>query len=155
MVLCDMMDHHGNPITHSPRAMLRKQIARLAEMGFTSIMATELEFFLFEQSFDEISKGGFRNLTPISAYNEDYNILQTTKEEAVMRPLRNHLYAMGIPVEGSKGEAEAGQEELNIKYDEALACADHHSIAKHAVKEIAWQQGHAATFLPKWSQVLL
>ena len=150
MVLCDVMDHHGHPIPHSPRAMLKKQIARLSELGFDATMATELEFFLFEKSFDEISKGGFRDLTPISAYNEDYHILQTTKEEAVMRPLRNHLYAMGIPVEGSKGEAEAGQEELNIKYDEALACADHHSIAKHAVKEIAWQQGHAATFLPKW-----
>ena len=152
MVLCDMMDHHHNPITHSPRAMLRKQIARLAEMGFTATMATELEFFLFEKSFSEISKSGFRDLTPISAYNEDYHILQTTKEEHVMRPLRNHLYAMGIPVEGSKGEAEAGQEELNIKYAEALACADHHSISKHAVKEIAWQQGHAATFLPKWDK---
>ena len=151
MVLCDVLNHHHKPITHSPRAMLKKQIARLSEMGLSATMATELEFFLFEKSYDEISKGGFRDLTPISAYNEDYHILQTTKEEAVMRPLRNHLYAMGIPVEGSKGEAEAGQEELNIKYGEALSCADHHSIAKHAVKEIAWQQGHAATFLPKWS----
>ncbi|AXI45632.1 glutamine synthetase [Sulfitobacter sp. SK012] len=150
MVLCDMMDHHHNPIPHSPRAMLKKQIARLTEMGFTATMATELEFFLFEKSFGEIAKSGFRDLTPISAYNEDYHILQTTKEEVVMRPVRNHLYAMGIPVEGSKGEAEAGQEELNIKYAEALDCADHHTISKHAVKEIAWQQGHAATFLPKW-----
>ncbi len=150
MVLCDVLDHHHNEVAHSPRAILKKQIARLADMGFSATMATELEFFLFEKSFAEIAKGGFRDLTPISAYNEDYNILQTTKEEAVMRPLRNHLYAMGIPVEGSKGEAEAGQEELNIKYAEALDCADHHSIAKHAVKEIAWLQGHAATFLPKW-----
>jgi glutamine synthetase len=152
MVLCDVLDHHQKPISHSPRAMLKAQIARLTEMGFSATMATELEFFLFEKSFAEISKSGFRDLTPISAYNEDYNILQTTKEEVVMRPLRNHLYAMGIPIEGSKGEAEAGQEELNIKYDKALSCADHHSIAKHAVKEIAWQNGHAATFLPKWSQ---
>lgn len=152
MVMCDVLDYHQKPISHSPRAMLKAQIARLTEMGFSATMATELEFFLFEKSFAEISKSGFRDLTPISAYNEDYNILQTTKEEVVMRPLRNHLYAMGIPIEGSKGEAEAGQEELNIKYDEALACADHHSIAKHAVKEIAWQNGHAATFLPKWSQ---
>jgi len=151
MVLCDVLDHHTHePVSHSPRAMLKKQIARLTEMGFSATMATELEFFLFEKSFDEIAKGGFRDLTPISAYNEDYHILQTTTEEAVLRPLRNHLYSMGIPVEGSKGEAEAGQEELNIKYADALDCADHHSIAKHAVKEIAWQQGHAATFLPKW-----
>lgn len=152
MVLCDVLDHHTHePVPHSPRAMLKAQIARLEAMGLSAVMATELEFFLFEKSFDAIRRDGFRNMQPISAYNEDYHILQTTKEEAVMRPLRNHLYAAGIPVEGSKGEAEAGQEELNIKYAEALACADHHSIAKHAVKEIAWAQGHAVTFLPKWS----
>ena len=151
MVLCDVLDHHTHePVPHSPRAMLKRQLARLEKMGFDSVMATELEFFLFEKSFDEIRKDGFRNLAPISGYNEDYHIFQTTKEEHVMRPLRNHLYAAGIPVEGSKGEAEAGQEELNIRYAGALDSADYHTIAKHAVKEIAWQQGHAATFLPKW-----
>lgn len=151
MVLCDILDHHTHaPVPHDPRAMLKKQIARLDAMGLTAMMATELEFFLFEQSFDTIRKGGYRDLTPISGYNEDYHILQTTKEEGVMRPIRNHLYAAGLPVENTKGEAEAGQEELNIRYAPALACADHHTIAKHAVKEIAWQQGHAASFLPKW-----
>ncbi|MDE4306300.1 glutamine synthetase family protein [Phaeobacter gallaeciensis] len=153
MVLCDVLDHHTHKeIPHSPRAILKKQIQRLANMGYDAMMATELEFFLFEKSFGEIAKSGFRDLTPISAYNEDYHILQTTKEEHVMRPLRNHLWDAGIPVENTKGEAEAGQEELNIKYDAALNTADHHTIAKHAVKEIAWQQGHAATFLPKWHQ---
>ena len=113
-------------------------------------MATELEFFLFEKSFDDIRKDGFRDLKPISGYNEDYHILQTTKEEDVMRPIRNHLFAAGLPIENSKGEAEMGQEELNIRYAAALDCADHHTIAKQAIKEIAWQKGHAATFLPKW-----
>jgi glutamine synthetase len=152
MVLCDVLDHHHHePVPHSPRAMLKKQVARLADLGFEAMMATELEFFLFADSLDKIRNGGFRELTPISGYNEDYHIFQTTKEEAIMRPLRNHLYAAGIPIENSKGEAEAGQEELNIRYSPALDCADYHSIAKHAVKEIAWQHGHAATFLPKWS----
>ncbi len=150
MVLCDVLDHHGHPIPHSPRAMLKKQIAKLETMGFTAIMATELEFFIFEKSFDEIRKSGFRDLAPISGYNEDYHIFQTTKEEHIMRPIRNLLYAAGIPVEGTKGEAEAGQEELNIKYDEALNTADYHSIAKHAIKEIAWAKGHAVTFMPKY-----
>lgn len=151
MVLCDVLDHQAHePVPHSPRAMLKRQLARLEEMGFDAIMATELEFFLFEKSLDEIRKSGFRDLAPISGYNEDYHIFQTTKEEHVMRPLRNHLCAAGIPVEGSKGEAEAGQEELNIRYATALNTADYHTIAKHAVKEIAWQQGHAVTFLPKW-----
>ncbi len=151
MVLCDVLDHHTHaPVPHSPRAILQRQIARLTDMGYTAMMATELEFFLFEKSFDDMRRGGYRDMTPISGYNEDYHILQTTKEESVMRPLRNHLYAAGIPVENSKGEAEAGQEELNIRYGPALDCADFHSIAKHATKEIAWQQGHSATFLPKW-----
>jgi len=151
MVLCDVLDHHSHePVPHSPRAVLKRQLARLEAMGFTAMMATELEFFLFAKSFDEIRKSGFRDLEPISAYNEDYNILQTTKEEHVMRPIRNHLYAAGIPVENTKGEAEAGQEELNIRYAAPLDCADYHTIAKHAVKEIAWQQGHGVTFLPKW-----
>ena len=152
MVLCDIIDHHTHkPVPHSPRQILKRQIERLAAMGYTATMATELEFFLFEKSFAEIGASGFRDLTPISAYNQDYHILQTTKEEHVMRPLRNGLYEMGVPVEGSKGEAETGQEELNIKYAEAMACADHHTIAKHATKEIAWQNGHAATFMSKWS----
>ncbi len=151
MVLCDIIDHHTHaPVPHSPRAVLKRQIERLTELGFTAKVATELEFFLFEKSFEEIRKSGFRDLAPISGYNEDYHILQTTKEEGVMRPIRNHLYAAGIPIENSKGEAETGQEELNIRYADAMACADHHTIAKHAVKEIAWQQGRAASFLPKW-----
>jgi glutamine synthetase len=151
MVLCDVLDHHSHePVPHSPRQMLKAQIARAEAMGFTPMMATELEFFLFEHSMEKIRKGGFRKLQPLSFYNEDYNILATTKEEDVMRPIRNHLVAAGIPIENSKGEAEAGQEELNIRYAAALDCADYHTIAKQAIKEISWQKGRAATFLAKW-----
>ncbi|MEX3017924.1 glutamine synthetase family protein [Gymnodinialimonas hymeniacidonis] len=152
MVLCDVLDHHTHaPVPHAPREVLKRQIARAEAMGLSPIMATELEFFLFRGTHDEIADGGFQNLQPISHYNEDYHIFQTTKEEPVMRPIRNHLRAMGVPVEGTKGEAEAGQEELNIKYADALGCADHHTLAKHAVKEIAHEHGFAATFLPKLS----
>ena len=153
MVLCDVLDHHRHePVSHSPRQVLKRQIERLAALGFDAAMATELEFFLFAKPLDALRKDGYRDLDPISGYNEDYHILQTTREEHVMRPIRNHLHAAGIPVENSKGEAEAGQEELNITYDSPLNCADHHTIAKHAVKEIAWQQGHSATFLAKWHE---
>ena len=148
--LCDVLDHHTHaPVPHAPREILKKQIARAQAMGFSPVMATELEFFLFQGTHDDIARDGFK-LQPISNYNEDYHIFQTTKEEPIMRPIRNHLRTMGVPVEGSKGEAEAGQEELNIKYAEALATADHHTLAKHAIKEIAHQNGAAATFLPKW-----
>lgn len=151
MVLCDILDHHTHEeVPHSPRAMLKKQVARAEAMGLTPMMATELEFFLFERSFDEIRKGGFRDLDTLIGYNQDYNIMMTSREEHVMRPVRNHLYAAGLPIENSKGEAETGQEELNIKYAPALDTAEYHTIAKHAIKEIAHQQGHAASFLAKW-----
>ena len=151
LCLCDILDHHTHkPVPFAPREMLKAQIARAQAMGLTPIMATELEFFLFQNTHDTIAQGGFQSLQPISNYNEDYHIFQTSKEEPVMRPIRNHLRAMGLPVEGSKGEAEAGQEELNIKYAEALATADHHTLAKHGIKEIAHAQGYAATFIAKW-----
>lgn len=151
MVLCDVLDHHSHAeVPHSPRAVLKRQVARLDALGYTAMCATELEFFLFEKSFDEIRKSGFRDLEPISGYNEDYHILQTTKEEPVMRPVRNHLFAAGIPVENTKGEAETGQGELNIRYDEVMNTAEHHTIAKHAIKEIAYLNGRAVSFLSKW-----
>ena len=150
MVLCDVIDHHTHePVPHAPRQVLKRQIERANAMGFDPVMATELEFFLFNGTHDEIARGGFE-LQTISNYNEDYHIFQTSKEEYVMRPIRNHLRDMGLPIEGSKGEAEAGQEELNIKYSDALATADHHTLAKHGIKEIAHQHGLAASFLPKW-----
>ena len=115
------------------------------------MMATELEFFLFEKDYRTLQKEGYRSLVPLNGHNEDYNLFQTTKEEAIMRPLRNHLVAAGVPVENTKGEAEVGQQELNIRYADALDCADNHTIAKHATKEIAWAQGCSASFLPKWA----
>jgi glutamine synthetase len=151
LVFCDVLDHHTHaPVPHSPRQVLKAQIARLDARGLTPMMATELEFFLFEKSFEEIRKSGYQALDTLSGHNADYSILLSGRDEAVMRPLRNHLVAAGIPVENTKGEAETGPEELNIRYAEALACADNHTFAKYATKEIAWQHGHAASFLPKW-----
>ncbi len=151
LVLCDVLDHHTHEaVPHAPRAMLRRQLDRLDAMGLAARMATELEFFLFKGTADENRARGFRDLAPISGYNEDYHIFQTTKEEAILRPLRNHLVGAGIPVEGTKGEAETGQAELNIRWGEGLLAADYHTIAKHAAKEIAWAGGATASFLPKW-----
>ena len=152
LVLCDVLDHHTHEeVPHSPRAILKKQVKRLEEMGFTAFMATELEFFLFDQSFDSARESGYRNLKLASGYNEDYHIFQTTKEEDVMRAIRTGLQGAGVPVENSKGEASAGQAEINVRYAEALTMADRHVIIKNGVKEIAWTKGKAATFLAKWN----
>lgn len=152
LVLCDVLDHHTHAeVAHAPRTVLKKQTDRLAAMGMKAMTVSELEFFLFSHSFDEARDMGYRGMRLISAYNEDYHIFQTSKEEDVMRAIRNGLYGAGIPVENTKGEASAGQEELNILYDEALISADHHVIAKNGCKEIAWTKGKAVTFMAKWN----
>ena len=151
LVLCDVY-HHDNhqQVAHSPRAMLKKQAARLTESGLGAFMATELEFFLFRESYERAGRKGYRNLSPAAPYNEDYHILQTTKDEGIMRTIRNGLYGAGIPVENSKGEADAGQNEINVHYADALTMADRHVIIKNGCKEIAWAGGRALTFMAKW-----
>lgn len=151
MVTCDVLDHHTHEeVPHSPRAILKRQVARLEAMGLKPMMASELEFYLFKETYEEAHELGYRGIRPISPYNEDYHIFQTTKEEGVMRAIRNGLQGAGIPVENSKGEADAGQEEINVRYSDALDMADNHAIIKNSCKEIAWTKGHALTFLAKW-----
>ncbi|WP_395005762.1 glutamine synthetase family protein [Cypionkella sp.] len=150
LVLGDTLDHHGHPVPHSPRAILKKQVARADAMGFDAMMATELEFYLFENSYADLRDQGCRDLKPVSGYNEDYHIFQTTKEEDVMRAIRNGLYGAGIPIENSKGEADAGQEEVNYRYSNALETADNHVIIKNGIKEIAFAKGKSVTFMAKY-----
>ena len=151
LVLCDVLDHHDHsPVCHAPRQVLKQQIKRLEDLGLSATVATELEFFVFRESFEELRDQGHRNMTTISAYNEDYHIFQTTKEEGLMRAIRNGLQGAGIDVECTKGEACAGQAEVNVAYTDALAMADNHVILKNSVKEIAFLQGRAITFMAKW-----
>lgn len=150
LVLADLLDHHGHEIPHSPRAILKKQVARARAMGFEPMMATELEFYLFENSYDSLRDQGFADLKVMGSYNEDYHIFQTTKEESVMRAIRNGLYGAGIPIENSKGEADAGQEEVNYRYSDALDTADNHVIIKNGIKEIAFAKGKSVTFMAKY-----
>jgi glutamine synthetase len=150
LVLGDTLDHHGHEVPHSPRAILKKQVARARAMGFEPMMATELEFYLFENSYADLRDNACRDLKAVSGYNEDYHIFQTSKEEDVMRAIRNGLYGAGIPIENSKGEADAGQEEVNYHYSDALDTADNHVIIKNGIKEIAFAKGKSVTFMAKY-----
>jgi glutamine synthetase len=152
MVLCDVLDHHTHELVpHAPRSVLKAQIARAAKLGFKPMMATELEFFLFQKNYDQLFDEGYGNLQTLGRHNIDYSIQGTGKEEVLMRAIRNGLFGAGIPVENSKGEAEAGQEEINVRYSDALDTADMHSIVKIGCKEIAHQHGHALTFMAKYA----
>jgi glutamine synthetase len=152
MVICDVADEEsGEPVEVSPRQILKAQIARAAELGFTIKTGSELEFYLFKDAYDELAERGYRDPQPSSSYIMDYHMLQTTKDEWIIRQIRNGMRGAGIPVEFSKGEFGKGQHEINITYSDALSNADHHSLYKHGVKEIASLNGVAATYMAKWT----
>jgi glutamine synthetase len=150
LVLCDVLDHHHEDVPHSPRAMLKRQLARLAERKMRAFFASELEFYLFDESYETARQKRYADLVTAGHYIQDYNVLQTTKEEGVMRAIRKGLQGAGIPVENSKGEWGPGQEEINVRYADALEMADNHAILKNGVKEIAHGLGKAVTFMSKW-----
>jgi len=153
LVLCDVYREDKRELVPlAPRSILRRQLARAAERGYSVMAASELELYVFKDSYEQIAEKGFINATPIGRVIEDYHILQGTKEEHVIGAIRTHLERSGIPVESSKGEWGPGQQEIGLRYAEALEMADRHSIYKHAAKEIAWQQGHAVTFMAKWDE---
>jgi glutamine synthetase len=150
LVLCDVLDHHHHDLPHSPRGILKKQLARLDGRKMRAFFASELEFYLFDETYETAREKRYGGLKTAGAYIQDYHILQTTKEEGVMRAIRKGLQGAGIPVENSKGEWGPGQEEVNVRYADALETADRHAILKNGVKEIAYGLGKAVTFMAKW-----
>jgi len=152
LVMCDLFDEEtGEPVEVAPRTILRRQLERAAALGYTIKAGTELEFILFRESYEEAAAAGYRGLTPQNDYVLDYHILQTTKDEYLIRQIRNGMDGAGVPVEFSKGEAEHGQHEINLYYAEALEMADRHTIYKNGVKEIAALNGQAITFMAKYA----
>jgi len=150
IVLCDLHDPRTHdPIEVAPRSILRRQINRLADTGFSAMAASELEYFIFEDSFREASERAYAGLTPVGWYSEDYHLLQGTREEFFNHAARRALTQSGIPVETSKGETGRGQHELNIRYADILAMSDRHSLMKLCMKEIADDLGISVTFMAK------
>ena len=150
LVLCDVVDHHGELVSHSPRAVLQNALRQLAEENLSAKCASELEFYLFEEPHGDIAARDYRAPALAGHYIEDYHILQTSREEPLMRQIRNGLQAAGIAVENTKGEWGPGQAEINVVYDAALAMADKHVVLKNGIKEMAALQGKAVTFMAKW-----
>jgi glutamine synthetase len=151
LVLGDCLDHHGQELPHAPRSLLKRQVERAAALGLVPRIGSELELYVFDETFESAHRKGYRQLQTAGWYIEDYHIFQTTKEEPLIRAIRNGMDAAGIPVEFSKGEWGPGQEEINLRYADALEMADRHTIYKNGAKEIAHLQGKAITFMAKWN----
>ncbi|MEE9279221.1 MAG: glutamine synthetase family protein [Myxococcota bacterium] len=152
VVICDVLeDSSSQPVAVAPRAILRCQVERARAAGYVPLGASELEFFVFRNSFSEARELRYEGLETFGGYIEDYHILQGTRIEPLVGAIRRHLESSGIPVEFSKGEWGAGQQEINLRYCELLEMADRHVLYKNAAKEIADAQGVALTFMAKWA----
>ncbi len=150
LILADVVDETtGEEIPVSPRTLLKQQVERCHALGFEPMMASELEFYLVDESFSSAKRKDYRDLTLGGDFNEDYQLLQGTRYEPFYRNLRNQLSAAGVPIEFSKGEAAVAQHELNIHYADALEAADRTVLLKHGIKEMALQDGKAVTFMAK------
>jgi glutamine synthetase len=149
LVLCDVVWHDGSPVNPSPRQMLKGQVERAAELGYTAKFGSELEFYLLKDSYEEAHAKHYRDLTPSVPYILDYHILATTYDEPLIRQIRNGMQGAGIRVETSKGEAWPGQQEINFRFDDAVTMADNHTIYKNGAKEIAHLNGQSITFMAK------
>lgn len=151
MIFCDLLDvTTGAPIEVAPRTILQRQVEAAATQGFLPMVASEIEFYLFKDTYDEAHDKGYRDLKPHSPWLEDYHILQTTKDEYILGQIRRHLEAAGVPVEFSKGEAGKGQHEINLDYTTAVEMADRNSVYKTAAKEIAHLNGRSISFMAKY-----
>ncbi len=151
MVICDLegdVDHL--PVAQAPRSILRAQIERAKKSGFSVMSASELEYYLFETSYQEAVEGAYHNLKPAGAYIEDYHIFQGSRWEGYHGSARRHLRDSGVPVENTKGEAGIGQHELNVRYSDVLTMADRHVVFKQCLKEVADQQNLSVTFMAKY-----
>ena len=149
LVLCDVAWHDGKPLAPSPRQVLKRQVERAAELGFTPMFGSELEFYLLKESYEEAHAKHYRDLTPSVPYILDYHILATTYDEPLLRQIRNGMQGAGIKVETSKGEAWPGQQEINFRYADAVTMADNHTVYKNGAKEIAYLNGCSITFMAK------
>src|SRR5688572_3215280 len=150
MCLADLQWGDGKPVVASPRQILRRQLDRLAERGWKALAATELEFIVFRDSYEQAWHKGYRDLEPGNLYNVDYSMLGTSRLEPLIGRIRREMAAAGLTVENSKGECNFGQHEINFTYEDALGAADTHTIYKNAAKEIASQEGMAITFMAKY-----
>ncbi|MBN1565075.1 MAG: glutamine synthetase [Anaerolineae bacterium] len=151
LVLCDVVDESsGDLVPIAPRSILRRQLERARQAGYVPMGATELEFFVFKDNYDTARSKHYADLRTYSDYIEDYHLFQGTKTEGLLGAIRSHLRQSGIPVEFSKGEWGAGQEEINIRYSDLIAAGDRSVILKQIAKEIAHQQNLSVTFMAKW-----
>ncbi len=149
MIQCDLTQTDGSPVPMSPRSMLAKQVARASDLGWKALAGTELEFVVYNDTYEQAWTKGYRDLEPANQYNIDYSVVGSARVEGLLRRIRNDMYAAGMVVESAKGECNFGQHEIGFLFDEVMATADNHSVYKTGAKMIASNLGKSLTFMAK------
>ncbi|MCW2862461.1 MAG: Glutamate--ammonia ligase [Actinoallomurus sp.] len=149
LVFADLVWDDDSDVVASPRQILRRQLARLAERGWGAYVGTELEFLVFQDSYEDAWNRHYQGLTPANQYNVDYSIMGTSRVEPLLRRIRNAMDGAGMYVESAKGECNLGQHEIAFRYADALGTCDNHVLYKTGAKEIAAQEGMSITFMAK------
>jgi len=152
LLIADLAWNDGSPVVAAPRQILRRQLERLARLGYTAQVGTELEFIVFKDTYEQAWDAGYQGLTPANQYNIDYSVLGTGRIEPLLRRIRNEMAGAGLTVESAKGECNPGQHEIAFRYDEALVTCDQHAVYKTGSKEIAAQEGVSITFMAKYNE---
>jgi glutamine synthetase len=152
MVQCDLVWPDHRPVVQSPRHILKAQQQRAADLGYVAVAGTELEFIVFQDTYEEAHDASYRDLTPANQYNIDYSIVGTTRIEPLLRDIRNTMYAAGLNVESAKGECNFGQHEIGFLYDDVMVTADNHAVYKTVAKEIASLHGKSITYMAKYNE---
>jgi glutamine synthetase len=152
LVMADLAWESGDPVVQSPRDILKRQRSRLAERGLVAYAGTELEFIVFDDSYRDAWARGYRDLTPSTDYNVDYDLLASGRLEPLLRDIRLSMDGAGMYCEGVKGECNFGQQEIAFRYAEVLETADQHAIYKNGAKTIAGNHGKALTFMAKFNE---
>lgn len=152
LCMADVEWEDGTPVAPSPRHVLRRQVERLHERGWTAMAGTELEFMVFQDSYEDAWRKAYRELTPANLYNNDYSILGTGRIEPLLHRIRKEMSGAGMVVESAKGECNLGQHEIAFRYSDALSKADEHALYKTGTKEIAAQEGRSITFIAKFDE---
>jgi len=154
MIQCDLawLDADHSPVLQSPRQILKRQVERAKSLGYKAFAGTELEFIVFDDSYEQAWDSAYRSMTPSNQYNVDYSLLGTARVEPLLRAIRNHMHGSGLMVESAKGECNLGQHEIAFKFDEVVTTADQHSVYKNGAKEISAQMGKSLTFMAKYDE---
>ncbi len=154
MVQCDLawLDDEHSAVHQSPRQVLKRQVERASELGMVAFAGTELEFIVFDDTYEQAWASAYRHLTNSNQYNVDYSLLGTSRVEPLLRAIRNGMHGAGLTVESAKGECNLGQHEIAFRFDEVVTTADNHSVYKNGAKEIASLQGKALSFMAKFDE---